>query len=392
MIEGPDGLIIVDTGVDTDSAKRVLADFRKIADKPIRAIILTHGHGDHTGGLPVFAADGRPQIWAHASFGAESRAMSSAGLTINRVRGARQGGFELPSDQRINNGVAKAYWPERGGEVFHSTGSLAPTHTVSEPRHVVDIAGMRVHLVPTGGETEDHLYVWLPEKRVVFSGDNFYKSWPNLYSIRGTPYRDVNDWADAADRMLKEGPDALVGGHTRPVIGREKVAAVLTDYRDAIRYVFDKTVEGMNKGMTPDELVEFVKLPEHLASKDYLREYYGNVQWAVREIFAGHLGWFDGNPSNLFPLCPREEASRVAELAGGPDGLLKRAAEALARRDAQWAARLCDHLLAIDPTARTPKLIKAAALRDLAEHCLTATARNYYFSVANELEKGAASP
>ena len=391
MIVGDDGVVIVDTGMDTVSAKAVLADFHKICAKPIKAIILTHSHGDHTGGLPVFAAEGKPQIWARGNFGDEGGTFQSAGLTIHRVRGARQGGFMLPPAKRINNGVAKAYWPKRGGSVFESKTALKPTHMLTEPRKRLRIAGVELDLVSTTGETYDHLYVWLPARRVVFAGDNFYKSWPNLYPVRGAPYRNVRAWADANDRMLKEGPHFLVGGHTRPIIGKAKVTEALTDYRDAIRFVFDKTIEGMNKGLTPDELVDYVKLPKRFADKDYLGEYYGNVEWAVRSIFAGHLGWFDGNPSTLFPLSPRDEAQHVAKLAGGADVLLKRAREALARKDPQWAAQLCDHLLALDPDAAEPKTIKADALTALAEDLLTATGRNYYLTVAQELRKAAAA-
>ncbi|MHC4106158.1 MAG: MBL fold metallo-hydrolase, partial [Planctomycetota bacterium] len=312
MIIGKDGIIIVDTGMDTISAEQVLADFRRITDKPIKAIILTHSHGDHTGGVPVFADKDHPPIWARSNFGSESKPLNAAGLTINNVRGARQGGFKLPPEKRINNGVAKAYWPKRGGAVFHSSDKIGPTHTFSASRKKLDIAGVKLELVAVNGETADALYVWLPEKRVLFAGDNFYKSWPNLYAIRGTMYRDVRAWADAVDKMLQEKPEFLVPGHTRPVIGKEKIAEMLMDYRDAIRFVFNKTIEGMNKGMTPDELVDYVKLPERFVDKDYLREYYGNMQWAVRQIFNAHLGWFDGNPSNLFPLNPREEALRLA--------------------------------------------------------------------------------
>ena len=385
MIVGEDGLIIVDTGMDTTSAQQVLNDFRKIADKPIAAIILTHSHGDHTGGVPVFVGRNKVPIWARSNFGSESDPLNAAGLTFNNVRGARQGGFKLPPEKRINNGVAQAYWPKRGGAVFQSGKKILPTHTFSEPRKKLNIAGIELELVAVNGETEDALYVWLPEKRVLFAGDNFYKSWPNLYAIRGTMYRDVRAWADAVDMMLQEGPHYLVPGHTRPVIGKARIAQMLTNYRDAIRFVFDKTIEGMNKGMTPDELVNYVKLPARFADKDYLREYYGNVQWAVRQIFNAHLGWFDGNPSNLFPLSPQEEAQRMADLAGGRDALLEQARKALAAQDAQWAAQLCDHLIALDPKAREPKLIKAKALEALVESLLTATGRNYYLTVAQEL-------
>jgi alkyl sulfatase BDS1-like metallo-beta-lactamase superfamily hydrolase len=393
MIVGTDGVIIVDTMIDTDSAARALAAFRKITDKPVKGIIFTHAHGDHTSGARAFIGDKPPQVWARDNFGAEGRTFSSALLTIQNVRGARQGGFTLPPEQRINNGVAKAYYPKRGGEIFTGAGDekVEPTHTFSEPRKQIEIAGVKIELVAVDGETADALYVWLPEKKVLFSGDNFYKSWPNAYAIRGTPYRDIRSWAQANDTMSKEGAEVLVPGHTRPIVGKAEVHQALTDYRDAIRFVFTKTIEGMNKGMTSDQLVGYVKLPAHLAEKDYLREYYGNVEWAVRAIFDGYLGWFDGNPSNLFPLPPEEEARRMAKLAGGEAALLELARKALADGDAQWSAQFCDHLLALNRQAREPKLVKADALTALAEKLLTATGRNYYLTYAQELRAAASA-
>lgn len=390
MIIGDDGIIIVDTGMDTDSAAKVLADFRKITDKPIKGVILTHGHGDHTGGLPVFAKSGNPQIWARSNFGQESDTLKSVGLTIDRTRGAQQGGFKLPPEKRINNGIARVYYPTRGGSVFATAVGAKPTHLLSEARKPIEIAGTQLELVAVSGETYDALYVWYPARRVLFSGDNYYKSWPNLYPIRGAPYRDVREWANAVDKMLNEEPAFLVPGHTRPVIGKGEVAEILTDYRDAIRFVFDKTIEGMNKGLTPDELVSYVQLPERFKDKDHLRPYYGDPAWAVRSIFNGYLGWFDGNPSNLFPLPPKEEAQRLAALAGGKDVLLAKAKAALTERDIQWASQLCDHLLAIDPTAREPKLIKADALEAIAVDVLSGIGRNYYLTVAQELRLDAA--
>ena len=392
MIVGNNGLVIVDTGLDTVSAEKVLADFRKISDKPIKAIILTHSHGDHTGGISVFAANSNPQIWARSNFGSESLPLKQAGLTIQNVRNARQGGFKLPPEKRINNGIAQAYWPQRKGNAFESPQGLSPTHIFDEQRKEINIDNIAMELVAVNGETSDALYIWLPEKRVLFAGDNFYKSWPNLYAIRGSMYRDIRAWADSVDMMLKEKPEYLIAGHTRPVIGEEKINEMMTNYRDAIQFVFDKTIEGINKGMTPDELIDYVKLPAELAEKDYLREYYGNVQWAVRQIFNAYLGWFDGNPTNLFSLSPKEEALRMAKLAGGEDKLLQQAKNAINSNDNQWAAQLADHLIALNPDDTEPKLIKAQALEALAEQLLTATGRNYYLTVAQELKKQATEP
>jgi uncharacterized sulfatase len=393
MIVGDDGVIIIDAMIDATSAERALAEFRKITVKPVKAIIFTHSHGDHTGGAAVFVGNDNPEIWARATFGAEDGAFESAGLTIQNLRGARQGGFMLPPEQRINNGIAKAYYPQRGGAVFGGagTGRVDPTHTFSESRKHLEISGVKLELVAVSGETEDALYVWLPDKKVLFAGDNFYRSWPNAYAIRGTPYRDIRSWADANDSMLNEGAEFLVPGHTRPIVGKAAVTEALTDYRDAIRFVFDKTIEGINKGLTPDDLVDYVQLPERLAEKDYLREYYGNVEWAVRAIFDGYLGWFDGNPSNLFPLSPKDAAQRIAKLAGGEEVLLQQAREALNAGDAQWAAQLCDYLLALNPDASQARLLKADALESLAEQLLTATGRNYYLSVAQDLRAASSS-
>ena len=254
MIVGTDGVIIVDTMIDMDSAARALAAFRKITDKPVKGIIFTHSHGDHISGASAFIGAEPPQVWARDNFGAEARTFSGAFMTIQNVRGARQGGFKLPPEKRINNGVAKAYYPKRGGEVFSGGGSekVEPTHTFSEPRKQIEIAGVKIDLVAVDGETSDALYVWLPNQKVLFSGDNFYKSWPNAYAIRGTPYRDIRSWAQADDAMAKEGAEVLVPGHTRPIIGKAEVKQALTDYRDAIRFVFDKTIDECADNMPAD--------------------------------------------------------------------------------------------------------------------------------------------
>lgn len=170
-------------------------------------------------------------------------------------------------------------------------------------------------------------------------------------------------------------------------VGADEVKQVLTDYRDAVQFIHDKTVEGINQGLTPDELVEYVQLPERLANKDYLQPFYGHPDWGVRTVFNGYLGWFDGNATNLFPLSPRAEAARMAKLAGGENRLLQAAQDALDAGDNQWAAQLADHLLAINSDNSQVKQIKADALTGLAQNMVNATARNYYLTVARELRE-----
>ncbi|MEM1442786.1 MAG: alkyl/aryl-sulfatase [Verrucomicrobiota bacterium] len=388
MIVGSDGLIIVDTGMFPAHAEAVLEEFRKISDLPIKGIILTHGHGDHTGGTAAFVEEGqeRPAIFARSPFNSEGSMFEGGGVRINGKRGARQGGFLLPPEKRINNGIAPTVYPPKDRNVFLGN-PLRPTETFRDGRQKVSLAGIELELVSAPGETADQLYVWFPKERVVFTGDNFYQSWPNLYAIRGHAYRDVQKWIRSLSLMIAEKPAHVVPGHTQPIVGEEKTVEVLTNYRDAVEHVFKETIKGINLGMTPDELVEHIDLPDHLKELDYLQEYYGNIEWGVRGIFSGYLGWFDGNPTHLFSLPPEEEARKMAKLAGGEEKLRDAAKRALEEGEAQWCAELCDHLLALNKKDVEIRSLKAEALEALAEELLTATGRNYYLTVAQELRK-----
>ncbi|SVA13497.1 uncharacterized protein METZ01_LOCUS66351, partial [marine metagenome] len=204
MIIGPEGIVIVDTGLDIASGKEIRADFRRIVDKPVKAIVFTHGHPDHTHGAFAFMDTPDVQVWARQGFGHEQHTLEQAGILIQKRRGASQAGFTLSPEQRINNGVAKAFWPNRKGGVFAAGHNFAPTHLFDTERKKLTLAGIDLELVAATGETHDALYVWFPAERIVFAGDNFYKSWPNLYAIRGTSYRDIRAWANVIDRILQE--------------------------------------------------------------------------------------------------------------------------------------------------------------------------------------------
>ncbi len=396
MIIGTDGVILIDAGKFAHNSEEVYCEFRKITDKPITGIIYTHGHGDHTQGSPAFLKDNTPQIWAAESFGRENEFPTAAGF--NNPRGHRQNGMTLAPEVRINNGVAPLVYPGGkfvGGEEQEKIAKSqyipfdkgAITNFVSEPKERIEISGVELELIRTYGETHDHLVIWYPEHKVIFPGDQFYKSFPNLYAIRGTEYRDVSKWIEALDTVLEYPAEAMAQGHTRPIIGAEAVKSAVTNMRDAIKYTFDKTIEGMNLGMTPDELVEYAVLPDHLANDPYLVQYYGRQEWAIRNIFNGYLGWFDGNATSLRPLSPKVEAEKFATAVGGIESLEKLAREALADGDYQWCAELTDRLIALDPEKRSFKLLKADALNGLADNLDTATGRNYYNTSAQELRK-----
>jgi alkyl sulfatase BDS1-like metallo-beta-lactamase superfamily hydrolase len=375
LIEGDGGAIVVDTTSDVGDAAQVKAEFEKRSSAPIRAIIYTHAHPDHTGGATVFAGAGRPAIYAHRLF-------------VDRVpdvgRNGRDGGDQfgstLPDRLFINAGTGLEF-----GRSPAATGFLAPTDTFDGARFDLTIAGVRLQLLHTPGETRENIAVWLPDKRVLLPGDDFYKAFPTLYAIRGARLRPIDQWIASLGTMIDLGAEWLVPGHTRPVSGAAAVREALTAYRDAISSLVDQTLAGMRKGERPDELVQHVRLPFALAQSPYLQEFYGTVEWSVRAIYAEFAGWFDGNPTKLFPLAESARAARVVALAGGPDRLIEAARNALAAEEFQWTAELADYVLAIDGSSVDARRLKAAALTELGERQMSAIARNYYLTAAQYL-------
>lgn len=379
MIEGEDGVIIVDTTESGEAAEEILTEFRRITGKPVKAVIYTHNHADHIFGARVFTG-GDPDVPVYAHETTERHIDRFVNLLNGAIalRSARMFGTWLPPENMENAGIG----PLLRFENAHMD-LVRPTRTLRD-RLDLEIAGVKLTLVHAPGETDDQLFVWLPEKRVLLPADNFYRAFPNLYTIRGTPYRDVRQWVASLDSMRALEPEHLVPSHTRPVSGREKVTEVLTYYRDAIQFVHDQTVRAVNKGMTPDEAVDFVKLPDHLANYPWLRPYYGRVSWSVRNIFNGYLGWYSGDAAELNPLSPQERARLYAEAFEAGVPLEKQARAALNKGEYQWAAELATHLIHAGRKAKGRRL-KAEALAALAERTVNANGRHYYLSQAAEL-------
>lgn len=392
MIVGDDGVIIVDPGLLPVVGSRVRKAFEEITDKPIKAIIYTHGHGDHTNATPAFYEEGKGiQVWARSNYGSEESRNVTTGLT-GGVRTSNSQGFDLKPKQKLGIGVAIP--PERrpagsmmvdGNAPPPATRSrpekIEPTHTFSESRKRIVVAGVTIDLVAAPGETDDQLYVWLPKQKVVFAGDNFYQSWPNVYPLRGTARRSIRDWIASVDSMVKEGPVHLVGGHTTPILNSAK--EVLTNYRDAMKWVYDRTIEGAQKYMTPDELVEYAALPERFAKLDYLADYYGSVEGTIRDIYAQDLGWFDGDALNLHRESPIKQSQRMADLVGGVSVLMAKAREAMETNDPLGAAQLAQHVVRLRPDNKGAKQLLGEALALLGERTFNAPMRNYTLSTSN---------
>lgn len=387
MIVGDDSLVIIDTTETTQAAANILAEFRKISDLPVKTIILTHSHRDHVSGASVFAEDNAPQVITSAR-GSEDPLIEETqhprATKAMQARTKRQFGIGLSyPDEIIGIGVGPGDRPLTG----MGAGMMEPTRLIGDGGARLSLAGIELDLVMAPGETPDHMVVWYPDKKILFSGDNFYRSFPNLYAIRGTAYRDFDVWADTLDVLMGFAPEVLGPGHTRPLFGADVVRETLTDYRDAIRHIIEQTREGMDAGLTIDELAHNVALPPELAEKPHLREYYGRVEYAVRAYVVGTMGWFDGNPTSLSPLAPKDEAERMIRLAGGADAVWREIDDARGKGDCQWALQLLDRLIHAGEDASRTRAAKAAVLRDHAVAQINCPTRHYYIQSAKELEQ-----
>lgn len=261
---------------------------------------------------------------------------------------------------------------------------MPPTTVYDVDTMTRTIDGVTMELAAAPGETDDQLFVWLAEDKVMISGDNYYGCWPNLYAIRGTQYRDIAQWIKTLEKILSYPAEALLPGHTAPLMGRSRIQEVVGNFKNAIASVFDQTLDCLGRGLTLAETVESVRLPEELRDKEYLGEYYGTVEWSVKGIYNGYVGWFDGDAAHLMP-CPRREFSTaVLELAGGPDAVLAKAQSCLEKGESQLALELLE-LLDGEAQSGQMKEVKRRALLARSAQMTSANARHYYICSANEI-------
>ena len=383
LVEGENSNIIIDTTGTIETAREVKALFDEINSNPIEAIIYTHNHGDHTYGATVFAEDSDAEIYAHDSTEEYLSRVIGTIRPIISARSNRMFGNSLPKSEVENNGIGPFLEIGRDGR---QTGLLYPTKTFSD-KIKFEVGGVKVELFHAPGETNDQLFVWLPDKKALFPGDNFYKTFPNLYTIRGTPYRDLAGWVNSIDMMRYLQPEFLIPSHTRPLAGKDNINKILTTYRDGIQFVHDQTVRLMNLGLGPDDIAEILVLPKHLRDSPFLKEFYGSPGWSAKNVFSGYLGWFNGNPSSLKPLLQMVEAENFIKLAGNWDSLFTIAEEAYLNGEFQWSLQLTDYLLKSKPGETKARLLRQSSLIALGNKESNPNSRYYYLSSAAELDK-----
>ena len=383
MVEGSDGNIIIDAADSTYDAEQIYGLFRKKDSKPIKAIIYTHNHGDHTFGAAYYlnTQASKPQIIAHEDTDYYVQRIMGIINPIITKRSSRMFGTFLPEKDLINVGIGPSLNVSKS-----PNGYLKPDLTFADDLKIT-ISGIEIELYHAPGETNDQLFVWLPKHKSLMPGDNVYKTFPNLYTIRGTTHRDVTGWVDSIDHMIEFQPEYLFPSHTRPVTGSEKIENILITYRDAIQYIHDQTIRLMNLGYYPDQIAEMIKLPSNIAASPFLSEFYGTVRWSVKSIFNGYLGWFNGNPAELDPLSRSEKAKRISQLAGGSSELINQLKIAVNNDDMQWALELSDYLISLDLLTDEVRELRQEALIYEGSRSSNPNKRNYFLASALELNK-----
>lgn len=337
LMTTPEGRIVINTGMgfETPIHKR---NFDAVDSSPLRYILLTQGHVDHVGGVDLFREEGT-QVIAHAN----NPAHQEDDGRIAAFRASR-------SAFAFAEAIARAwkYIQENVGGGIPPQSRPAPDITFDDG-YVFELGGLRVELlwVP-GGETTDSMIIWLPEHRICFCGNLFSAlvgHFPNLVTVRGDRYREALKFISSLNRVLELEPVLLLTGHHGPVAGESVIREELTRIRDAVQYVHDATVRGMNHGKDVHTLMQEIVLPPELK----IGEGYGKVSWSVRAIWENYAGWFHhGSTTELYALPPSSVHADLVELAGGPDAVAERAGDKLAAGAAVEAIYLAETALTAD--------------------------------------------
>jgi len=391
MLEGDDGIVIYDMGDSYENGKAMLAEFRKITDKPIKALIYSHYHFDHIFGAKAWADDAGEdvQIIAHESTVKYLNERVSALAPRTDWGLAMQFGMYLDEtvsvgEGPLGSGLMGIQFPNIGSAKGHQRHIIYPTRTFNEEVLELDIAGMEIQLIHTPSETEDNIILWMPDKRVVLTGDAWAPTLPPLFTARGQRVRDPEGYLNALDLMRSLNPEHVVPSHGFPLSGPEGIG-VLTNFRDAIAYIYHQTVRGINQGMGAEEIAAELELPPHLANNMLLGEWYNDLQTQVRGVYSFLVGHYS-DVAEMPLLEPDEEDSNMIALAGGPKRYFRKLKKAYDRGDYVFVARASSHLINLQPDNQEIKDLKAAALRALAGQVVAGSHRHFYLQHAAALE------
>lgn len=341
-----EGIVAFDTsGVHTGAA--VAAALRAWSPELVSNIVYTHGHADHVGGSCHFAAAAEaadepvPRVIGHENV---VRRLDRYEYTNdwNRLINARQFGG-VPSEMNLGIGNVADVEPSDGAvrsPRFLPAGTLRPDQTFTHD-HTLIIGGRTIELHHARGETDDHLWAWMPEQRWMMTGDFIIWNFPNAGNPQKVQRYPV-EWAAALRTMIDQGPELLLPAHGLPIAGRARIRMVLDDIASALENLVDQVIELMNGGATLDTIIHTVTVPADTLAKPYLRPLYDEPEFVVHNVWRQFGGWWDGAASRLKPSRDADVATAIAEMAGGHDVVMRRAEAAAADGDLRLACHLAD--------------------------------------------------
>jgi alkyl sulfatase BDS1-like metallo-beta-lactamase superfamily hydrolase len=387
MVEGTDGVIIIDSGSSIDQAQMILSEFRKITDKPVSALIYTNGKADHVGGGGVFVNDSKtqgqlPDIIANIEF-AENVFPSIGQIAKQKsIYDLYWSGLLLPLGNESDSSISSGLGPNwKLGNISYISPNILFNDTLE-----TTYSGINITLISAPGPSPEQIFVWIPEKSVLLSSDLAYESFPNLYSMSGLEDVDIQSWIDAIDTMRELNSTFLVPSHLMPARGFENVSDILISYRDAISYLVQQTIRYINQGYSVDEITEILELPSYLKDHSWLQERTGNLSWIVRQIYSYIVGWNSGDATWFNPITLQERGSKIVSGFGGLNATLDVIKRSIDNKEYSWAAELSTYLIYAFPDNKQAKLLKADALRILGWENPTSGGRNWYLTQANILD------
>ncbi len=393
FIKGDTGWIVIDplTMKETAHAALELVN-QKLGVFPVKAVIYTHSHSDHFGGVRgvVDEADvksGKVAIVAPEGFMKEVAAENIlAGNAMSR-RAQYQFGIMLPPgvEGQISSGIGQTI--ARGSITL-----IPPTVTVDHTGQELTLDGVKIRFQYTPStEAPAEMNMYFPDLRILDMAENANVSMHNILTPRGALVRDSKAWADdltESIRLFGDISDTMITSHGWPRFGGVVVRDFLADHRDAYKYLHDQSVRLMNEGLTGDEIGARIQLPPTLAKDWYNRGYYGSMSFNSRAVYQRYMGWYDGNPAHLTPQPPADAGRRYVAAMGGAAKVRAMAKAAIRKGDYAWAATLLNHAVMADDGDKEAKALLASAYDQLGYQTENSLWRNMYLTGADELRGG----
>ena len=393
VIAGKTGWILIDplTNRETSVVALELVN-QQLGSRPIVAVIYTHSHADHFGGIrgivsPEDVKAGKVAILAPEYFTKETASENViAGPAMGRRATFQFGAALTPGPQgQMGSGIGSAV---AGGEIT----LLAPTDSITKTgeTRTIDGVALEFQMVPQT-EAPAELNVMLPDRRTLVIGEIATCSLHNILTPRGAQVRDAHAWAGyltEALRLYADRSDTVAASHCWPHFGKEEVRRYLTLQRDNYKYLHDQTVRLMNKGQTQTEIAEALIPPPALTNEWTNRGYYGTYSHNSKAIYQRYLGWYDANPANLNLLPPTERGKHYVDALGGAERILAIAKAAMAVGDYRWSSDILNQLVFADPANANAKAMLADSYEQQGYQAEAATWRNMFLSAARDLREG----